>query len=60
MKYRVTVDIDQADGSITDWANENTDTYRSGVWGVDELGVYHIYYGTRNTMVEFVNPEELK
>ena len=60
MKYKVTIDIDEADTSISEWAEENTDTYRNGVWGVDELGVYHMYYKVRSNIIEFENPEELK
>ena len=60
MKYKVTIDIDKADQSISEWAEENTDTYRNGVWGVDELGVYHMYYKVRSNIIEFKNPEELK
>ena len=61
MNYkRVTIDIDEADTAISNWAEENTDTYRNGVWGVDEAGVYHMYYQSRNDIIEFKDPEELK
>jgi len=60
MKYKVTIDIDEADTSISEWAEDNTDTYRNGVWGVDKVGVYHMYYGSRSNIIEFKNPEELK
>ena len=60
MKYKVTIDIDEADDAITAWAEENTNTYTGGVLGVDELGVYHMYYGSRNDLIEFKDPEELK
>lgn len=56
-KITVTIDLEKADESITEWANEHTDTYRDGVWGVDEKGVYHMYYHTRTDVVEF---EEVK
>jgi hypothetical protein len=60
MKYKVIIDIDEADTSISEWAEENTDTYRNGVWGVDKLGVYHMYYQSRSNIIEFKNPEEYK
>ena len=60
MNYRITLDIDQAHESISNWANENTDTYRNGVWGVDSIGVYHMYYGSRSDLIEFKDPEKLK
>jgi hypothetical protein len=60
MKYKVTIDIDEADTSIRDWADNNTDTYRDGIWGVDKVGVYHMYYKSRSNIIEFKDPEELK
>ena len=60
MNYkRVTIDIEEADKAMTTWADENTDTYTSGVWGVDGVGVYHMYYGSRNDLVTFYDPMEL-
>jgi hypothetical protein len=52
-KITVTIDLEKADESITEWANEHTDTYRDGVWGVDEKGVYHMYYHTRTDIISF-------
>ena len=60
MKYKVTIDIDEADQSISEWGEEHTDTYRGGILRVDELGLYHMYYQSRNDIIEFKNPEELK
>ena len=60
MKYKVTIDIEEADDAITAWAEQNTNTYTDGVWGVDKLGVYHMYYGSRNDLIEFKDPEDLK
>ena len=31
MLYNVIVDLENADDSITAWADDNTDTYRDGV-----------------------------
>tara|TARA_B100001146_G_scaffold158819_1_gene139853 strand:+ start:329 stop:511 length:183 start_codon:yes stop_codon:yes gene_type:complete len=59
MKRRVTVDITEADETISEWANEYTDTYRDGVWGVDEVGVYHMYHHSRNDLITFYDPMEL-
>ena len=52
-KITVTIDLEKADKSVSDWANENTDTYTDGVWGVDEKGVYHMYYHNRTDIVSF-------
>lgn len=52
-KITVTIDIEKAHKSVSDWANENTDTYTDGVWGVDEKGVYHMYYHNRTDIVSF-------
>jgi len=60
MKYKVTIDIDEADTSINDWGEEHTDTYRTGVLHVDKLGLYHMYYQSRNDIIEFKDIEEIK
>ena len=52
-KITITIDIDKADKSIRDWADNNTDTYTDGVWGVDKAGVYHMYYHNRTDLVSF-------
>jgi hypothetical protein len=56
-KITVTIDIDKADESIDEWANEHIDTYRSGVLHVDKKGVYHMYYKQRTNIIDF---EEIK
>jgi hypothetical protein len=59
MKIRVTIDLDEADTSMSNWANEHTDTYRNGVLGVDKEGVRHMYYQSRNNLIEFEDVEVL-
>ena len=50
---RITINIEKADEAISDWADEHIDTYRSGVLGVDEIGVYHMYYKSRHDIITF-------
>jgi hypothetical protein len=59
MKRRVTIDIDEADTAIYEWAESHTDTYRNGILHVDELGVHHMYYKSRNDLITFYDPMEL-
>jgi hypothetical protein len=54
MKVFVEIDLDVADSSITKWAEENTNTYNDGVYGVDEFGVYHMYHHSRTNLVEWI------
>jgi len=60
MKYKVTIDIDEADTTISEWAENNTNTFKDGIWGVDKVGVYHMYYQSRSDLVEFEDVEELR
>ena len=60
MLYSIILDIESADDSITSWANNNTDTYRDGVYGVDAIGVYHMYYQSRTNLVEWIDPRPLE
>ena len=54
MNYkRVTIDIDEADTAVSNWAEDNTNTFTDGVWGVDEAGVYHMFHHSRNDIVKF-------
>lgn len=53
MEKRITINIEEADKSVTEWAEEHIDTYRSGVLGVDEIGVYHMYYKSRHDIITF-------
>ena len=56
---RATIDIVMNDNYISDWANENTDTYRDGVYGVDDIGVYHMYHHVRSELCKFADVEVL-
>ena len=54
MNYkRVTIDIEEADKAVSNWAEDNTNTFTDGVWGVDEAGVYHMFHHSRNDIVNF-------
>ena len=56
---RVTIDIDESHKALSAWAEDNTNTFTDGVWGVDEIGVYHMYHHSRNDLVTFYDPMEL-
>ena len=60
MLYSIIVDLENADDSITAWADDNTDTYRDGVYGVDSIGVYHMYHHNRTDLVEWIDPRPLE
>lgn len=59
MLISAVIDIELSDNEISDWANENTDTYANGVYGVDEIGVYHMYHHSRTDLVTWINPRPL-
>ena len=59
MLISAVIDIDLSDNGISEWANENTDTYANGVYGVDEIGVYHMYHHSRTDLVTWMNPRPL-
>jgi hypothetical protein len=52
----VDIDLDLSDSGIADWAEEHTDTYSNGVYGVDDIGVYHMYMHSRTDLVTWINP----
>ena len=56
MLISVDIDIEQSDSGIADWAEEHTDTYANGVYGVDDIGVYHMYMHSRTDLVTWMNP----
>ena len=49
MKVRVTIDLDD-DESLSEMGS-----LERGVYGVDKEGVYHMWYGSRTSLVEFTN-----
>jgi hypothetical protein len=51
MKIRVTIDLDKADDSMHEHLSEQS--MELGVHGCDEKGIYHMYYHSRNDLVEF-------
>ena len=53
-KIRVTIDVDKADDMLSKWSHDN-DSYRNGIFGCDEDGIYHMYYLSRNDMVSVTN-----
>ena len=59
MLISAVIDIDLSDNGISDWANENTDTYANGCYGVDDIGVYHMYHKSRTDLVTWINPRPL-
>jgi len=57
-KIRVTIDLDSADDSFTEWGYDVLDG--RGVTGVNKEGVYCDVYQVRNTLVEFEDVEVLE
>ena len=55
-KIRVTIDVDKADDMLSKWSHDN-DSYRNGIFGCDEDGIYHMYYQSRNDILEFEDVE---
>ena len=47
----VTVDLDNTK------ALEEHGSLDNGVYGIDKDGVYHMWYGSKNYLVEFTRPE---
>ena len=37
---RVTIDIDESHKAVSAWAEDNTNTFTDGVWGVDLVTFY--------------------
>ena len=58
MLISAVIDIDLSDNGINEWAR-NTDTYANGVYGVDDIGVYHMYHHSRTDLVTWINPRPL-
>ena len=57
MKIRVTVDLDDKDCTE---ARDNMGSVESGVYGIDNDGLYHMYYGNKAYLCEFKDVEILK
>ena len=55
-KIRVTIDVDKADDMLSKWSHDN-DSYRNGIFCCDEDGIYHMYYQSRNDILEFEDVE---
>ena len=55
-KIRVTIDIGKADDMLSEWSHEH-DSYHNGIFGCDEDGIYHMYYKSRNDILEFEDVE---
>jgi len=55
-KIRVTIDVDKADDMLHEWSHEH-DSYHNGIFGCDEDGIYHMYYQSRNDILEFEDVE---
>ncbi len=58
VKIRVTINLDQADDSISELFSEQS--LQLGVFGCDKEGAYHMYYHSRTDLVKFEDVEVLK
>lgn len=54
MKIRVTIDTDVVDDNVSDMGS-----LERGVYGCDNEGLYHLYYGNRSDLVTFEDVEIL-
>jgi len=58
VKIRVTIDLDEADESISELFSEQS--MQLGVFGCDKEGAYHMYYHSRTDLVKFEDVEVLE
>ena len=54
-KIRVTIDTDVVEDNVSDMGS-----LEHGVYGCDNEGVYHMFYGSRNEIVEFQDVQILE
>jgi len=56
-KIRVTIDLEDTDSLLT---RDELGSREYGVFGIDEGGVYHMFYHSRSELCTFTDIEVLK